>query len=78
MTHRSSDIVVLVESTDGGRPAWWYVKCNNRIAAEKLKGVCRLKRLETIQLTDYGTIIQSGWGIQPPADVVQHMQEQFG
>lgn len=74
---KKKEIVILVESTDNGRPAWWYVKCNNRISAEKLKGVCRLGNLDVIPLEEYGEIIKSGWGKTPPPEVAKQIAEQY-
>lgn len=63
------DIIVLVESTDNGEDAWWYVKCRNRIEAEKLKAICKLGILDNIPLDEYGEIIESGWGKHPPDEI---------
>ena len=67
------DIIILVESTQHGRPGWWYVKCDNRLAAEKLKAVCHTKVLDTIQFEKYGMILRSGWGQHPPESVTQEL-----
>ncbi len=72
---KKNDIIILVESTDNGKPAWWYVKCHNRILAEKLKGVCRLGHLDTIPLEEYGQIILSGWGTTPPPEAIKHIED---
>lgn len=74
---KKKDIIILVESTDNGRPAWWYVKCNNRIAAEKLKGVCRMQKSDIIPLDEYGDIILSGWGVNPPPEAIKQIEEQY-
>ena len=74
---KKKEIIILVESTDNSKPAWWYVKCHNRISAEKLKGVCRLGNLDTIPLDEYGEIILSGWGKNPPKDAVKQIEEQY-
>jgi hypothetical protein len=74
---KKKDIIILVESTDNGKPAWWYVKCNSRISAEKLKGVCRLGILDTIPLEEYGEIVLSGWGANPPPEAIKQIEEQY-
>lgn len=74
---KKQDIIILVESTDNGKPAWWYVKCTSRISAEKLKGVCRLGNLDTIPLQEYGEIILSGWGANPPPEAIKQIEEQY-
>jgi hypothetical protein len=74
---KTKTIIILVESTDNGRPAWWYVKCHNRISAEKLKGVCRLGNLDTIPLEEYGEIVLSGWGKNPPVEAIKHIEKQY-
>lgn len=77
MTAIRKEIIVLVQSTDNGRPAWWYVKCFNRITAEKLKGICRLGKSEIIPLEEYGEVILSGWGDAPPDDIIQQIESQY-
>jgi hypothetical protein len=72
---QKNNIIILVESTDKGRDAWWYVKCPNRIMAEKLKGICRLGTLDIIPLDEYGEIILSGWGKNPPPEAVKQIEE---
>lgn len=74
---KDKGVVVLVCSSDQGRPAWWYVKCKSRIDSEKLKGVCRLGTKETIPLNEYGEIIASGWGETPPEEIKKEIEEQY-
>lgn len=74
---KKQEIIVLVESSDDGKEAWWYIKCYNRISAEKLKGICRLGHLGTIPLEEYGEIIYSGWGSNPPTEVIKKIEEQY-
>jgi hypothetical protein len=57
-----------------GRAAWYYLR------VEPLKKTVfeRESRKGQIQLTDYGTILMSGYGENPPRDVVRLAKEEFG
>ena len=74
---KKQNIIILVQSTDKGRDAWWYVNCNSKLAAEKLKGVCKMKVLDTIPLEEYGEIVLSGWGKEPPQDVIDKINKEY-
>lgn len=74
---KKKNSIILVESTDNGQPAWWYVKCHSTLAAEKLKGICHAGVRDIIPLEEYGEIILSGWGEHPPAEAVQQIEEQY-
>lgn len=70
-----ADCIYLVRGNDStGRPAWYYVE------VDKLKK----KIFESdakkgqIQLTDYGRIIISAYGENPPDDVKKRMKDEYG
>ena len=67
-----SDLVWLVTGFDGGLPAWYYVQ------VEKTKlHLFKARNKDSANLTDYGTILYSGWGTEPPEDIRQKIKEQF-
>jgi hypothetical protein len=54
--------------------AWYYLQ----VKSKTLESIF-LKKIKTgINLTDYGTILYSGWGDEPPEDIKQKIKEQFG
>jgi hypothetical protein len=68
-----TELVWLVTGFDGGKPAWHYVQ------VEKTKlAMFKARNKDGSNLTDYGTILYSGWGVEPPEDIKQKIKEQFG
>ena len=65
-----SDRLFTVRGSDGGRPAWHYILLDDD--AEKIRDFTH-KTMHggkyTINCTDYGTILKSGWGKDSPQDV---------
>lgn len=59
----------LVHGKDNGQPAWHYVD------VEKLKLDCFLDTIVSgsIDVAQYGRVINSGWGHKPPPQVVDDM-----
>lgn len=74
---KQQNFIILVQSTDQGKDAWWYVNCTNKLAAERLKGVCKLGVLETIPLEEYGEIVKSGWGKNPPQEAIDEIYKKY-
>ena len=71
-----SDLVYLASGKDNitGNNAWHYLQISS-----KGKVPLFLKNIKTgINLTDYGTILYSGWGEEPPEEIRLKIKEQFG
>ncbi len=71
-----SDLVYLAigKEKQTQQPAWHYVQISS-----KAKVPLFLKNIKTgINLTDYGTILYSGWGEEPPEGIKQKIKAQFG
>ncbi len=69
---REAKRMFLVKGTDGGRKAWHYVLLVDdpetiRIFKEKTQG--ELRGTQTADVTDYGVILKSGFGEEPPQEV---------
>ena len=66
----------LSRGRDQGRDAWFYVM------VDPLKVTLFLKAYEKpgvmIDLEKYGKIIESGWGENPPEDVVKRITDEYG
>jgi hypothetical protein len=69
-----TELVWLVTGTDKGQACWHF------LYVDKIKLEIFKARLKTgsLELKDYGTILYSGWGTEPPEDIKQKIQEQFG
>ena len=53
--------------------AWYYVKLTH-----KLKAPIFLNKLKTgANLLDFGTVLYSGWGVEPPEDIKKKIKEEF-
>lgn len=70
-----SDLVYLARMKEipSGKDAWYYVQLRNRalvpVFLEKIK-------IE-IELTEYGDVLFSGWGTEPPAEIRKKVEEMF-
>ena len=69
-----SDLIYLVKGVDAGRNAWYY------ILVERLKLQLFLKALndDIIHLENYGVILYSAYGDEPPADITEALKEEYG
>ena len=65
--------VFLVRGKDAGKPAWHYV------LVDTLKQPLFIKALKggTLELRDYGTVLHSGWGAEPPPELAEAMRKQY-
>lgn len=71
-----ADCLYLCKGLDKGRAAWYYVM------VDKPKIPIFLKQYETpggtINLLDYGEVVYSGWGEEPPEDIKKKVEEEYG
>ncbi|HEY1190621.1 MAG TPA: hypothetical protein VGE74_23520 [Gemmata sp.] len=72
---KSGRLVYLVRGRDKDRPAWYYILLDRR------KVTLFLGRLKAdggpLQLLDYGTVLASGWGENPPDDVKKRINSEY-
>ena len=73
--------IFLVRGRDKGRPAWLYAQLVDddetvRIFTELTQG--ENSGIHTINIEDHGQVIKSGWGHDPPNDVKEYMQKNYG
>lgn len=55
-----------------GKSAWYYVLAN------KLKlPIMQEKIAYGLNISDYGTVLYSGWGENPPDDIRQKIQQEY-
>jgi len=69
-----ADLIYLVKGIDAGRNAWYYV------LVDRLKLQLFLKALndDIIHLENYGKILHSAYGDEPPAEVTNKLKEEYG
>jgi len=69
-----AELIYLVKGIDAGRNAWYYV------LVDRLKVQLFLKALndEIIHLENYGKILHSAYGDEPPEEVTVALKEEYG
>jgi hypothetical protein len=69
-----SDLIYLVKGVDDGRSAWYYV------LVERVKLQLFLKALndDIIHLENYGKILYSAYGDEPPKSITDSLKEEYG
>ena len=60
-----SDRIFIVHGNNRGHPAWYYILLDDD--AEKIRDFRQGE--STLSLINYGTVLKSGWGRDPPQDV---------
>ena len=77
----NSERIYLVRGMDKGRPAWHYVLLvDDEETIKKFKEQTQGANAgqHTIDVTNYGQVLKSGWGRDPPNDVKDWMEENYG
>ncbi|CAK8162348.1 hypothetical protein CAXC1_120030 [Candidatus Xenohaliotis californiensis] len=69
-----SDLVYLVRGKDGEKSAWHYVLVDR----PKLQIFLRKTQGGSLDVADYGKVLYSGWGQDPPQDIVDKINKEFG
>ncbi len=69
-----AQLIYLVKGIDAGRNAWYYV------LVERLKVQLFLKAMndEIIHLEEYGRILYSAYGDEPPESITNKLKEEYG
>lgn len=69
-----AELIYLVKGIDAGRNAWYYV------LVERLKVQMFLKALndDIIHLENFGKILFSAYGDEPPASITEQLKEEYG
>lgn len=72
-TKNRAFIVFLIKGEDRGRKAWYYLKI------DKLKKNIFMKaaQSESINLDDYGEVIYSAYGEEPPEDIQKKVHDEY-
>lgn len=69
-----AELIYLVKGVDAGRNAWYYV------LVDRLKVQIFLKALndDIIHLEEYGKILFSAYGDEPPEEITGKLKEEYG
>ncbi len=69
-----AELIYLVKGVDAGRNAWYYV------LVDRLKVQLFLKALndDIIHLENYGKILYSAYGDEPPVEITGALKEEYG
>lgn len=65
--------LVTAKDVPTGRDAWWYVKLINKL---KLPIFMKKMSTEGCNISEYGEIISSGFGKEPPKEIQEKMNSQ--
>lgn len=67
------NFLYLIKGSNGNRPLWHYV------LVDKLKLPIFEKKVQSdfIDVADYGEVIESGWGNEPPAHIKEKIIQQY-
>ncbi len=79
--HNQAQRIFVLRGKDKGRAAWHYL-----LLVDDDKTIDRFKELtqgehageNTISVDDFGQVLKSGWGKDPPDDVKQWIEETYG
>ena len=69
-----AELIYLVKGVDANRNAWYYV------LVDRLKVQLFLKALndDIIHLEEYGKILFSAYGDEPPEEITQKLKDEYG
>lgn len=69
-----AELIYLVKGVDAGRNAWYYV------LVDRIKVQLFLKALndDIIHLENYGKILFSAYGDEPPEEITNKLKEEYG
>lgn len=63
--------VRFIRAVEEGTPCWFYMRIDPVKLREYEAGIDN----GTLNIRDYGQILQSGWGAYPPEDIAAYMLE---
>lgn len=69
------ELIRLARGNDNGEATWYYVKITG---AKFPIYQQRMKMGEQVNLGDYGQVLYSGWGDNPPEEITRKIVEMFG
>jgi len=76
LKNSQGELLYIVRGKDKGRAAWYYVLID-KMKLPLFKAKMKTKP-DIIHLDDYGTILECGWGENPPDAVTDRVKGQYG
>ena len=73
MSNTNADYLYLVKGLDGDRRAWYYVLVDQ----QKIDSYVKDLNNDSIHLDDYGKIIYSAYGEEPPAHITDLVKKEY-
>lgn len=73
LQNSQGDMVYLVHGKDSGKDAWHYVL----IEKMKLPLFKHALATGTVDAAQYGKLLHSGWGKEPPQEITDAVKKQF-
>ena len=70
---RQAEYVYIFRGLSDGRRAWHYVL----VRPTALPRMIRALGTGSLDVTDYGDVLESGWGQDPPADVARRIENEY-
>jgi len=68
-----SSLIYLVHGDDKNKAAWYYIKVKRNLRKEFLKNMHK----NTINLDDFGNVIESGFGEDPPSNITEKLKLKY-
>lgn len=68
-----ADLVYLVKADEPRGRAWFYIE----VLKAKRELFLDAVKQDNFDLTQYGKILDSGWGDNPPAEAIKNLEEQY-
>lgn len=63
----------FIRAMEKGLPCWFYLKLD----PSRFTDYERRVEQGGMDISEFGTILESGWGVYPPADVVSYMRDTY-
>ncbi|NBO18044.1 MAG: hypothetical protein EBV03_02245 [Proteobacteria bacterium] len=70
----SRQVIRVVVGHNQGRPAWWCLSMSKTTWERYRKDILQPQ----VDLSQFGEILDSGWGEWPPEEVVQALEREHG
>ncbi len=73
MVREETSLIYIVRGKDEGRPAWHLVKVDR----SKLVSFKQALSTRSLDVSEYGEILHSGWGEDPPKEIMRELAEKY-
>ena len=67
------ELVWLIHSKEKGEPCWHYIE----VEKNKLRDFKEKLKTGSMELTEYGKVVFSGWGQEPSAEIQEKVAQMY-